>query len=90
MSSGVSDVRRTPRLVSWLALLQEVGIPAKGKGENPSQLFGVRSKTPRLVAQLFVGFSVLEELKVNGSGSNSGDQMKVPRVIAWTSKQAVG
>ena len=51
-SSGLSsDVRWTPRLVAWLALMQEVGFLAKGKGENSSSGSGVLRKTPRLVVR---------------------------------------
>ena len=53
MSSGVSDFRGTPRIVSWLALMQEVGIHAEGKEENQSYLTGVRRETPRFVAWWF-------------------------------------
>ena len=57
------------------------GIQAKGKGENPSKLSGVRRKKPRLVARSFVGFLVLEESQINGSNSTGG-QMMAPRVVA--------
>jgi hypothetical protein len=52
-SSLSSDVRRTPRLVAWSALMREVGILAEGKGENQSYLTGVRRETPRFVAWWF-------------------------------------
>ena len=81
LSSGVSDVRRTPRLFSWLALLREVGIPSEGERENPSKSSGVRSQTPGLVARLFVGFLVLEESKIVGSDSTGG-RMMAPRAVA--------
>ena len=78
----MSDVRKTPRLVAWSAVLMRTeGIHAEGKGENPSNSPGVLRKTPRLVARLFVWFLVLEESKINASNS-TGDQMKVPRVVA--------
>ena len=50
LSSNLADVRRTPRFVARLELMQEVGILAKGKGENQSYLTGVRRETPRFVA----------------------------------------
>ena len=56
------------------------GIHDKDKGENPSNLSGVRRKTPRLVARSFMWFLVLEESKIDASES-PGDQMKVPRVV---------
>ena len=38
-SSGeLSDDRRSPRLVAWAALKQEVGVLVKGEGENESYL----------------------------------------------------
>ena len=80
-SSGeFSDVRRTPRLVVWSALMQEVGFHAEGEGENSSSRSGVLRKTPRLVVRLFVCL-VREESKIDGHGGNSGDQMKVPSVV---------
>jgi hypothetical protein len=79
-SRGVSDVRRTPRLVSWSALILTVGIHTGGKGENLSSRSGVRRKTPRLVVQLFGWFLVFEESKIDASDS-TGDQMEVPRVV---------
>ena len=85
----MSDVRRTPRLVAWSALMREVRVRAEGEGENPSKSSGVWRKTPRLVAQ-FVGFLVCEESKIDGNDGDSGEQMKVPRVVAWTAKRAVG
>ena len=54
MSGELSDVRRTPRLVAWLALMREVGIHAEGKGEILSSRSGVWGKTPRLVVRSFV------------------------------------
>ena len=78
-SSRVSGVRRTPRLVSWSALMQEVRIHAEGKGENPSKSSGVRRKTQRLVAWLFGWGLVFEESKIDGSDSTGG-QMMAPRV----------
>ena len=76
------DVQRTPKLVAWLAVLMRTeGNQAEGKRENPSNLSGVQGKTPRLVARLFVWFLVLEESKIDASDS-TGDQMKVPRVVA--------
>ncbi len=54
MSGELSDVRWTPRLVAWLALMQEVGFLAKGKGENLSSGSVVLKETPRLVLHLFV------------------------------------
>ena len=39
---------------------------------------------------LFGTWLVLEESNINVNSGGSGDQMKVPRVVAWTSKQAVG
>ena len=89
MSGKLSDVRRTPRLVAWPALMREVGIHAEGKGENSSSGSGVWRKTPRLVVRSFGWFLVLEESKIYRNGGDSGDQMKVPRVFAWTAKQAV-
>ena len=50
LSSYLSDVRRTSRLVTWSALMREVVILAKGKGENQSYLTGVQRETPRFVA----------------------------------------
>ncbi len=77
----MSDVWRTPRLIAWLGLMRTEGIHAKGEGENPSNLSGVRMKTPRLVALSFVWILVLEESKIDAHGGDSGDQMKVPRVV---------
>ena len=76
----MSDVRRAPRLVACSGLISEVGIHAKGKGENPSYSTGVWRKTPRLVAW-FVCLLVLEWSKIDGSNSTGG-QMKAPRVVA--------
>ena len=69
-----------------MALKKEVVIHAKGKGENSSNRSGVWRKTPRLVVQLFGWFLVLEESKFEDNSGNSGDQMKVPSVFAWTAK----
>ena len=82
MSSELSDVRRTPRLVAWSGLISEVGIHAKGAGENSSNGSGVWRKTPRLVVRSFGWFLVLEESKIEGNGGGSGDQMKVPRAVS--------
>ena len=79
LSGELSDVRRTPWLVAWSALMREVGVLAEGKGENPSNSTGVQKKTPRFVAW-FVCFLVLQKPKIDGSDS-TGDQMKVPRVV---------
>ena len=53
MSRDLADVRRTPWIVVRLALMREVGIHAKGEGENQSYLTGVRRETPRFVAWWF-------------------------------------
>jgi len=52
-SGKLSDVRRTPRLVAWSALMQEVVIHAEGEGENSSSGSGVLRKTLRLVVWSF-------------------------------------
>ena len=57
----------------------EVGIHAKGKGENPSNLSGVQRKTLRLVVRSFVGFLVREESQIIDASGSTVDQMKVPR-----------
>ena len=81
-SSGeLSDVRRTPRLVAWLALMREVGVLAEGKGENSSSGSGVWRNIPRLVVWSFGCFLVLEESKIDGSNSTGG-RMMAPRVVA--------
>jgi hypothetical protein len=80
--SNLSDVWRTQRLVAWSAVKREVGIHAEGEGENLNSGSGVWRKTPRLVVRLFGWFLVHEESKINGHGGNSGDQMKVPSVVA--------
>ena len=71
-SSKLTDVRRAPRVVMWLGLISEVGIHAKGKGENQRSLTGVWRKTLRLVARSFVWLLVLEELKIDGIDSTGG------------------
>ena len=76
----MSDVQRAPRLVAWSGLILEVGIHAKGEGENPSNSSGVQGKTQRLVAWLFMWFLVLEESKIDARDS-TGYQMKVPRIV---------
>ena len=63
-------------------MIREVGIHAKGEGDNSSSGSGVWKKTPRLVVRSFGWFLVLEESKIDGHGGGSGDQMKVPSVIA--------
>ena len=90
MSGELSDVRRTPSLDAWSALMREVGIHAKGEGENSSNGSGVWMKTPRLVVRSFGWFLLFEESKIDGNSGDSGDQMKVPRVIVWLAKRAVG
>ena len=82
LSGSSSDVRWTPMLVAWSALMKEVVIHAKGDGENLSSRSGVLRKTPRLVVRSFGWFLVLEESKFDGRGVDSGDQMKVPSVVA--------
>ena len=77
----MSDVCRTPRLVAWSALMREVGVLAKGKGENSSNGSGVCRKTLRLVVRLFGWFLVLEGSKIDGSDSTGG-RMMAPRVVA--------
>ena len=37
-SRELSDDRRSPRLVAWASLKQEVGVLVKGEGENESYL----------------------------------------------------
>jgi len=81
LSRKLSDVQRTPRISAWSAFMQEVGIHAKGKGENSSSGSGVWRKTPRLVVRSFGWFLVLEESKNDGHGGDFGDQMKVPSVV---------
>jgi hypothetical protein len=60
--------------------MRKVGIHAKGKGETLIKSSGVRRKTPRLVARLFVWGLVLEETKIDNSDSTGG-KMMAPRVI---------
>ena len=82
-SSGeLSDVV-LPRLVLEAALIREVGVRADGEGGNSSSGSGGE---PRLVVLLFLCLLVLEETKFKGNGVDSGDQMKVPSVVAWTAK----
>ena len=78
----MTDVQRAPRLIAWLVLMRMEGIQAEGKGKNPINSTGVQRKTPRFVAW-FECFLVLEKSKIDGSDS-TGDQMKVPRVVAST------
>ena len=53
LSGEVSDVRRTPRLVTQAALKREVGFLVEDKGENLRSESGGWRGTPRLVI-LFV------------------------------------
>ena len=62
-----------------------MGFLVKFQGENLSSGYGVLKETPRIFVLLFV-FLVLEETKFDGNSGNSGDQMKVPSVIAGTAK----
>jgi len=79
-----------PRFVSL-----SLEVCAKGKEENQSNLAGVRDEvwTPRFVAWFLACskmMKMIEWSKINESNS-AGDQMKVPRFVAWLSKnQSVG
>jgi hypothetical protein len=57
----MSGVRRTLRLVVKAALIQEVGLILKGKGENSSNKTDVLMETPRLVLRSFGCLLVREE-----------------------------
>ena len=50
--------------------------------ENLRNRSDVLKETPRLVLRLFGWFLVLEESNIEGYGGDSGDQMKVPSVVA--------
>ena len=60
------------------------GIQAEGEGENPSNSAGDQMKVLRFVAW-FVGFLVLEKLKLDKSNS-AGGRMKAPRFVVWSSR----
>ena len=83
LSGAVAGVRRTPRLVVKATLIREVRVCADGEEGNSSSGSGGE---PRLVVLLFLCLLVLEETKFEGNGVDSGDQMKVPSVVARTSK----
>ena len=85
-SGSSSDVRWTPRLVAWSALMREVGIHAEGVGENQSYLTGVQRETPRFVAWWF---KVLddERSKVDESNLSGGcARVRTPTFVVWLSR----
>ena len=69
------------RLVLRAAVIQEVGLLVEDHGENLRSKSDVLKETPRLVVPLFL-FLMLEEIRFDGHGGNSGDQMEVPSVVA--------
>ena len=74
MSGKFSDIRRTPRLVAWSALMREVGVLAKCKGENESYL---------IVAWSFVVLSDDERSKVEESNLSGGCvRVRAPAFVA--------
>ena len=77
-----SDVRGTPRLVVGAALILEVGLLVEGKGGSSSNKSDVLMETPRLVLRSFGCLLDDERSKIDGHGGISGDQMKVPSVVA--------
>ena len=82
LSGEVSGVHRTPRLVVEAALIREVGLLVEGKGGNSSNKSDVLMETPRLVLRSFGCLLDDEGSKIDSHGGESGDQMKVPSVVA--------
>ena len=79
LSGSSSDVRWTPRLVEWAALKQEVGVLAKGEGENQSNL--------RFVVWWFECLLDDERSKINKSDLSGGCAcVRAPTFVAWLSR----
>ena len=81
LSGKLSGIQRTPRLVPWVALMQEVGACAEGKVET-SNSAGDLIMAPRFVAWI-LGFLVVEKLMIDKNNLSGGcARVRAPAFVA--------